>query len=256
MPFTVSHIAAVLPGYRPLTRAHVFMAAVIGSMVPDFGLLLPNTLVRWQSHSVSALFSFCLPVGLFAYWLTLLLIKPALQEVAPDRAYLRLRARHPSVAISNPMHWLYAALALLLGAASHLLWDDFTHEDARGVRMFPVLSGYEPEMAGHSLQLYRWLQYGSSIFGLAVLAAALTLWWRHAPAATERPQRRIAPGERAAWSSLYLLVPLLAIFWLFSESHGSVGDEIRSIAVGSMRGAAVSLLLISALIRIRLAARY
>jgi hypothetical protein len=254
MPFTVSHIAAVLPGYRPLARAHVFTAAVIGSMVPDFGLLLPNTLVRWQTHSLSALFSFCLPVGLFAYWLTLLLIKPALREVAPDRAYLRLQLRHASVAITNPMHWLHAALALLLGAGTHLLWDDFTHEDARGVRMFPVLSGYEPEMAGHSLQLYRWLQYGSSIFGLLVVAAALILWWRNAPPPSERLQRRIAPGERMVWSGLYLLLPLLSILWFFGESHIGVGEQIRSIAVAAMRGAAVSLLLISFLIRARLAA--
>ena len=32
MPFTVSHIAAVLPAHRWFTRANVFSAAVIGSM--------------------------------------------------------------------------------------------------------------------------------------------------------------------------------------------------------------------------------
>ena len=95
MPFTVSHIAAVLPGYRPLTRAQMFTAAVIGSMVPDFGMLMPGTMVRWQTHSLPALFTFCLPVGLTAYWLTLLLIRPAVLEVVPDGAYLRLRAASP-----------------------------------------------------------------------------------------------------------------------------------------------------------------
>jgi hypothetical protein len=254
MPFTISHIAAVLPVHRPLNRAHVFTAAVIGSMAPDFGLLLPNTLLRWHTHSVAALFSFCLPVGLCAYWLTLLLIKPAVQEVAPDRAYLRLRARHPSVALGNPLHWVYAALALLAGAATHLIWDDFTHEDARGVRMFPALSDYEPEMVGHSLRLYRWLQYGSSIAGLAVVAVALMVWWRHAPPPAEPPGRRIAPGERRVWSSLYVLLPLLTMIWFLEVSHGGMGDEIRSVAVAGMRGAAVSLLLISILIRARLAA--
>jgi hypothetical protein len=50
MPFTISHIAAVLPAYRPLVRARLFTAAVIGSMVPDFGILLPGGLSRLQTH--------------------------------------------------------------------------------------------------------------------------------------------------------------------------------------------------------------
>ena len=91
MPFTVSHVAAVLPGHRLLARAQVFSAAVIGSMVTDFGLLLPEKLARWQTHSIPALLHFCLPVGLAAYVLMLLLIKPAVLQIVPDGPYLRLR---------------------------------------------------------------------------------------------------------------------------------------------------------------------
>src|ERR1019366_978517 len=119
MPFTVSHIAAVLPGYRPLTRARIFTAAVIGSMVPDFGLLLPGAISRLQTHSLVALFTFCLPVGLMAYWLTLLLIRAAALEVVPDGAYVRLRAAPPP-SIRQFSAWLYAAAALLLGAVAML----------------------------------------------------------------------------------------------------------------------------------------
>src|ERR1700689_4490233 len=213
MPFTVSHIAAVLPGYRPLTRAHAFTAAVIGSMVPDFGLLVPGFMTRWQTHSLAGLFTFCLPVGLTAYWLTLLLIRPAMIEVVPDGAYLRLRAAHPPASIRQVSAWLYAGAALLLGAATHLLWDAFTHEDARGVRMFPLLTDYGPEMAGHSLHLYRWLQYGSSLLGLALVAMALVLWLRHAPAPAKAPLRRIGARERALWLSAYVLPSLLIMAW-------------------------------------------
>ena len=98
MPFTVSHIAAVLPGHRAFARAGILSAAVIGSMVPDFGLLLPGSLARWQTHSAEALVTFCLPVGLATYWLLQRLIKPAMLQIMPDRAYLRLRAAPPSAA--------------------------------------------------------------------------------------------------------------------------------------------------------------
>jgi hypothetical protein len=254
MPFTLSHVAAVVPAFRPLSRAQVFAAAVIGSMVPDFGLLLllPNTLIRWHTHSFEGLFSFCLPAGLCAYWITLLLIKPALLEVVPDRPYLRLRAAPASASIMDLRHWLYAALAVLFGAVTHLIWDDFTHEDARGVRMFPVLTDYG-EMGGHSMRLYGWLQYGSSILGLTVVAAALMLWWRHAPAPIRPPQRRLALVERVRWLALYLLPPLLAIAWSLRHSAGGTGDVLRLVAVAGMRGTIVSLVLVSALIRARLA---
>ena len=112
MPFTLSHIAAVLPGYRPLTRAHVFTAAVIGSMVPDFGWFVPGAISRLQTHSITALLTFSLPVGLMAYWVTLLLIRPAMLEVVPDGAYVRLRAAPavPSITTICPA-WM-SALAL------------------------------------------------------------------------------------------------------------------------------------------------
>jgi hypothetical protein len=262
MPFTVSHIAAVLPGYRPFTRAHVFTAAVIGSMVPDFGLLLPGSIARWQTHSLPALVTFCLPVGLSAYWLTLLLIRPAMLEVLPDGAYLRLRAAHPPASIRQLSAWLYAAAALLLGAVTHLIWDAFTHENARGVRMFPLLTDYGPDIDGHSLHLYRWLQYDSSIVGLAVVLAALLLWLRHAPTPIEPPVRRIARWERLAWLGACLLAPLLAIAWsIWHARPGGVSPLANGLALGyiagmGMRGAAASLLVFSALIRARLAAWY
>lgn len=259
MPFTISHIAAVLPGYRVFTRANIFSAAVIGSMVPDFGLLAPGVWARWQTHSFEALFTFCLPVGLATYWITLLLLRPAVIEVVPDRAYLRLRVAPPPASIRQPMAWLYAAVALLIGAGTHLIWDAFTHENARGVRMFPLLTDYGPEMSGHPLHLYRWLQHGSSLVGLAVVAAALVLWLRHAPTPLERPLRRIGLRERLAWLGAYMLPPILVMAWLLlrqwpvGQSPFTNGASLGSVAVDGMRCAAASLLLVSALIRTRLA---
>jgi hypothetical protein len=259
MPFTVSHIAAVLPGYRALTRANVFTAAVIGSMVPDFGLLVPGVIARWQTHSLPALLNFCLPVGLTAYWLTLLLVRPALLEVLPDGAYLRLRSANPAASIRRPLAWLYAAGALLGGAVTHLIWDAFTHENARGVRMFPLLTDFGPDIDGHSLHLYRWLQHGSSVAGLAVVIGALILWLRHAPAPALPPPRRIERRERLAWLAVYLLPPLLAMGW---KTRGIVtgdfspllnGLALGQVAIMGMRGTVVSLLLVSVLIRARLA---
>ncbi len=259
MPFTLSHAAVVVPAYRPLTRAHLFSAAIIGSMAPDFGMLLPESLERWQTHSLPALFSFCLPAGLVAWWLVQRLIKPAVIEVLPDGPWARARAEHPPISLSRLSAWIAAAAGILLGAATHLVWDAFTHEDARGVRMLPLLDDYGPEVGRHSLRLYAWLQYGSSLLGLAVLALALALWLRHAPAPAAPPARRIPRSERRHWLELYGLIPLLAVAWSlgrqFTTGHPpwfSAMGIIRD-AVWLMRGGALALIAVSLSIRLRLA---
>jgi hypothetical protein len=259
MPFTVSHVAAVLPAYRPLSRARLFSAAVIGSMVPDFGLLFPGFLPRWETHSVGALWTFSLPIGLAAFVLTVLLIAPALTEVLPDRAYARLRiaeAKAPHRPLWRTL--LYAAPVIVLGAVTHLIWDGFTHENARGVRMFPILDELGPDLDGHALHVFRWLQYASSIFGLVAVVVALLVWMHHAPAAATEPSpRRLGDRERNIWIFGYVVVLLSGIAagaWR-AHTHMSAlaaGLKIGAIAVSAMRAGAVSLVFVSLLLLLRL----
>jgi hypothetical protein len=261
MPFTLSHVAAVVPAYRPLSRAHLFAAAVIGSMAPDFGVLLPESLSRWQTHSVPALVSFCLPGGLLAWWLAQALVKPAALEVLPDGAWARARAEHPALLPASARTWLRVAVGILLGAATHLVWDTFTHEDARGVRLLAVLDDYGPGFAGHSLRLYAWLQYGSSVLGLAVVILALARWLRHAPAAVPPPPRRIARPERIVWTCAYALVPLAALCWHLARQYSAGHQPWMSVsaigrdATAFLRGGALALLAVSLALRVRLGAR-
>lgn len=163
MPFTVSHVAAILPLHRPLRRFGLLSAAAIGAMAPDLDFMLPIHLTREQTHGRLALLTFCLPVGLTAWALFQMLIKPALMEVLPDRLYTRLSAEHPAPRLGNVKGWLYAGLAVVFGALTHILWDGFTHEDGLAVRMLPVLDERGPNLVGPQWHLYRWLQHGSSV---------------------------------------------------------------------------------------------
>ena len=92
MPFTISHAAVVLPFSRFLARRRLLSAAMIGSMVPDFGWFMPWRPTRFETHSVIGLLTFCLPVGLAVYWIFQRLIKTPLMELLPDGAYARWRA--------------------------------------------------------------------------------------------------------------------------------------------------------------------
>ena len=254
MPFTVSHVAAVIPFHRPLARWRLFTAAVIGSMVPDFGLLWPTHLNRLETHSMMALLTFCLPVGLVSYWFTQVLIRPAMREVLPDGPYARLPTDDVNHLLWQWQHWVPVALTLLSGAVTHLTWDLFTHEDSRGTRWFPFLNEIGPDLHGHPTQVTQWLQYASSGLGLLVVLFAFLLWWWHARQIGTRPvARRLGGAERVAWLGLFALVPLL---WVGRDfMHGirrPVGWFARDVAVDAMRGLVVGLLLVSALLRLRL----
>jgi hypothetical protein len=255
MPFTISHIAAVLPLHKPLRRLGLMSAATIGAMAPDLDLLLPIHLTREQTHGPLALLTFCLPVGLAAWALFQALIKPALIEVLPDRIYRRLFAEHRGPRLGSVQAWIYAAPAVLFGALTHIVWDGFTHEDANGVRLLSALAEGEAELGG-SKPLYFWLQHGSTLVGAAAIVMALWLWVGRAERSNSPPERRLSAHERHRWMALYILIPVLlvALAPINQTDWGRMHltEALTSLAVAGMHGAALGLTFTSALIRRRL----
>ncbi len=261
MPFTVSHIAAVLPLHKPLRRFGLLSAAAIGAMAPDLDLILPIRVIREQTHGRLALLTFCLPIGLAVWALFQALIKPALMEVLPDRVYARLCAEHLGPRLGSVKAWFFAAFAVLFGALTHIIWDGFTHEDGRGVRMLPVLGDRGPEFAGSTWQLYRWLQHGSSVVGVAALFMTLWLWVRHAKLPNPPPERRLPARERHRWVAFYILIPVLQVGEAVAQTHHNGWPPLCSTAALTLfasnviSGAVLGLVFTSALIQRRLLIR-
>src|SRR5580698_10436082 len=109
MPFTISHAAVVLPFSRLLARWRLLSAAVIGAMVPDFGLFFPWRVHRFETHSTLGLLTFCLPVGLASYWIFQGLIKTPVLELLPDGAYARWRRFASPADLASLRQWIFAA---------------------------------------------------------------------------------------------------------------------------------------------------
>lgn len=255
MPFTVSHAAVVLPFSRPLARWHLLPAAVVGSMVPDFRFFLPWHLQRFETHSFEALFTFCLPVGLVTYWLFEYLIKPPLMETLPDGAYVAWQPHARPAPIRSLRQWLLAVFGILAGGVTHLIWDAFTHEGARGVRMLALLE--EPGLGSHQrFLLLRLAQDGSSLVGLlVVLGFGLHALRRSTP---EAPRRLLSAWERHAWWACYLLVSAALTMPIFIAMRNT-GEHARwlpivanDIAISSLRALAIAMLAVSMSLATRL----
>ncbi|MFI5807035.1 DUF4184 family protein [Streptomyces sp. NPDC051561] len=182
MPFTLSHAAAVLPGIRrDGTGRGPFLASalVAGSFAPDLtyyaASAVPGAMVFGDfTHSVAGVLTVdvlctALLVGLW------LLVREPLVALVPRRG----RGRVYGVVRGARWGGLSAALAgrfvlsAVVGAASHVAWDLFTHPGRLGMELFPVLG----ERIG-GLPLYTYAQYGTSALAAVGLGWFLVRAWR------------------------------------------------------------------------------
>ncbi len=175
MPFTLAHAAAVLPFMR---QPVVPMALVAGAMAPDlpyFAMVPPTYGGSYaalfngiSSHEFTHILTVGMPLALVLFGFLSFLEKPlgwALPKSwLPDISALGVRPPTKAHVVLWTFH------SLLLGLLTHLVWDSFTHSSGWVVQQFPLLT-LEPVVG---IPLFRLLQHGSSLAGLAILA----LWYR------------------------------------------------------------------------------
>jgi hypothetical protein len=260
MPFTISHVAAVLPFARFLHRGRVLSALVIGSMVPDFSLFLPWRLDRVETHSAAALLTWSLPVGIGTYWVFQYWIKRPVREVLPAGAYARSWPYAAVADIRRLAQWLVAGAAILVGAVTHLIWDGFTHEGARGVRMIPAIDEFAMSLAGRHLAGPRFLQDFSSLVGLAIVVWLLVRALRGPPGTAVVAPRALSARQRHAWVIAYVIIAVAfgaadILLVPSSEPYGlGTSLSLSHAAIAALRGLAVALLGVSLCLGLKLRA--
>jgi hypothetical protein len=211
MPFTASHIAAVLPATRfPMLRDPLILSAfVIGTMSPDVPYFIPFDIWWAWGHNWVGLFVLDVPVTLALVAIFWLVLAAPLRALAP--VPLRARLPHNVLAAHRavwPRSLALLAMGAAIGAATHILWDAFTHEGRFGVMAVPMLQ--EPDVVG-PLAMYRVLQYGSSAVGLALIAWSLLRWYQRTPASANA-----GPGLSWRWqfaSAVSVIAAGLFAWW-------------------------------------------
>jgi hypothetical protein len=171
MPFTFSHPAIVLPlAYLP-KRWFSLTGLIIGSLTPDFEYFFRMTAASYYSHTWAGLLWFDVPLGIGLAFIFHQIIKKSLIENLPF--FLKARATD-LLALDWQTYfkhnWAVVVLSILIGAASHLLWDGFTHAHGFFVENLPILS-QKILILNYSIGIYKFLQHGSTLLG-----GILILW--------------------------------------------------------------------------------
>jgi len=256
MPFTVSHAAAVLP-FKRLAGGRLPMAALmIGSMAPDFPYFMPIGLERVVTHNLSGLFGFCWPASLFCWLLYANFLERPTMALLPER----WSAAFPSS--SREVSWrtlAFASVAVILGGATHIVWDSFTHGGSPTVGALSFLRIEVAQWNGHPLHLYWALQHLSSVVGLVILAAWAVRQVRRADAqlASTREAADVVPrlslGERLGAIGLLLVSSsALALVEYLGHPHSRIDYRLFYTASGGMAGWVFAWCVVALLINLRL----
>ncbi|MFK8029743.1 MAG: DUF4184 family protein [Gammaproteobacteria bacterium] len=230
MPFTLTHIAAAIPIKKLTGSILPFTALAIGTMVPDMPIFFNVVSSYSQTHSLTGLFTACLPIGLVMYVIFELLVRTALLELMPWAISQRLGER----STHNAKYLAGIVAALILGAGSHVLWDSFTHHIGWGVDLVPALKT-RVVLFGHSHGYYKLLQHGSSVVLLPLMAWWLYRWTKapYTPPAKPFKCRLMLPLwlKLAGCSIIFVAPAIVALIeaWIQTRSfYYGIGPAARA----------------------------
>jgi hypothetical protein len=229
MPFTLAHPAAALPFRAPLRGLGSASALVAGSVVPDLPYFVPLGIDGPESHSAAGLLWFDLPAGIALWVVYAVLVRGFVLDLLPASVLRRLD--HPD-ARPHLSPRLVAAIAasVAVGAATHVVWDSFTHSSGAGVELFPVLTTPVPVFDGYTPETYTLLQHGSSLAGLAVLAFWAVRWYRRTPPRAEATRRPLPIAVRVlALGAVFVPTAATGLFVLRERVSGVGIDDIRLV---------------------------
>lgn len=189
--------------------------------MPDLEAFLRFKSEKDASHTWDALFWFCLPLGLLISLMFHQVVKNPLLHNLP----LFLKSRFIKYA---GIDWLsyfknnvgVVLISFLIGGASHLVWDSFTHYNGVLLQLNPDWDR-NTTLFGYSIEIVYVFQYANTLLGLLIVLFAI---WQLPKEKTTQ-----APGN---WLPYWLLVLLIAgviftIRWFLMDSF-KIDDLIVS----------------------------
>jgi hypothetical protein len=236
LPFTLAHPAAVLPLRR--TRL-VFSALVIGSLVPDLPYFIFLRENKGLGHSMAGVFDFCLPAGLALLWLFHGLLKRPLVMLAPEFVRRRIGEEDLQFRFGPGQRFALIIGSLLLGVATHLLWDAFTHVNGYFVEHWPTLS--VTVMTYRSMPLWHALQYVCSVVGVGIVVVVAGLWWMRKHPVHEPVAPEMSPRLRWFVNGVAIVLALMVgtaagLDRLLRHHYGWKGSLIQLVVVAITAG--------------------
>lgn len=164
MPFTFSHPAIVLPLINWRKRIFSSSGLIVGSLIPDFESVLRLNERKIYGHNWLGIFWYDLPLAIIFIFI--------FHNIVRDPLIINLPK-----SISNKFvnyigfNWnkyflrkfIVIIASTLIGIASHLFWDGFTHLN------FANPNAIDSDLYFGGRRIFKILQYSNSVIGLIIV---------------------------------------------------------------------------------------
>lgn len=94
---------------------------------------------------------------------------------------------------------------------THVVWDSFTHINGYMVLKFSVLFTHSYSMYGFTIPLYKFLQHGSTLFGLTMIL--VYMYYRALSQRKHNDTSVSSKRKHVFWSTIFLLTGLFVFMW-------------------------------------------
>lgn len=221
MPFTFSHPALVLPlNYLPKKWVSL-TALVVGSIMPDLEAFLRFASKKEESHTWDALFWFCLPLGLIICLLFHQIVRnPFILNMPPFLRNRFIKYTEDNWLVYFKKNTVVVLICFLIGGASHLVWDSFTHYEGVLLQLNPDWDR-NTTILGYSIEIVYVIQYANSLLGLLIVLFAI--WQLPVKKETYLQQNRLS-----YWMLVLLITAVIFTVRWFTLDNFKIDDVIVS----------------------------
>jgi len=176
VPFTLAHGAAALPFRR---FRLVTSGLLVGTFAPDFEYFLRLAPDDRFGHTLLGTFVLTLPLAVLVLWLFHAFVKVPVASLLPDAIQRRLTNHLCKFRFGGVARFALIVGSILVGIATHLAWDSFTHRNTWLYHRWPLLRQTIDLPILGLIPLYKVFQHGSTVLGIAVLSIWLAVWYRN-----------------------------------------------------------------------------
>ena len=208
MPFTLSHAAAALPfgKFKP-----IWPALVIGTFAPDLQYFIWISDEDRSGHHFPGVFLLSIPLAIAMLWLFEWCVKRPIVELLPSGVQRRLQDKLRPLSFWGWRQFASIVLWIIIGIATHLVWDQFTHSNSRLAAHWSLLRTtvvtlpfLYPQSAARALQNV------STIAGLLILGVWFVAWYRRTPPVPASQMRELSPFVKVAVVFAIIVIALFA----------------------------------------------
>lgn len=222
MPFTFSHPAIVLPlRYLP-QKWFSLTGLIIGSLTPDFEYFIRMKVKSNYSHTLYGIFWFDLPLAILLGFIFHNIVRNELfnnlPQIIKSRVFVFSKFNWNSYFKNNK---ITVISSIIIGIASHLFWDSFTHDHGYFVIHISELR-HSVSLFNKEIPVLKLAQHLSSFIGAIIILFAFS----------KLPKDNVAtaPIKKLYWAYLILFTTLIiTIRFLNGLNFKAYGNIIVSL---------------------------